>query len=83
MATACLDAPVEAFRRLEYDYIHLHYVLQPGQKRPTAAVVSEQLGRSLKSFYWDRVHEVLRHPLHLNYATYLIADGAYKIGAAG
>ena len=44
--------------------------------------MSEQLGRSLKSFYGDRVHEVLRHPLHLNYAIDLIADGAYKIRAA-
>lgn len=62
MATACLDAPVEAFKRLEHDYIHQHYALAPGQKRPPAAVVSEQFGQTLKSFYGGRVQEVLRHP---------------------
>jgi hypothetical protein len=62
LATACLNDPVEAFRRLEHDYIHQHYELQPGQKRPTADFVSEQFGQSLKSFYGGRVQEVLGHP---------------------
>jgi hypothetical protein len=62
MATACLNDPTEAFRRLEHDYIHQHYELQPGQKRPTADLVSEQFGESLKSFYGGRVQEVLGHP---------------------
>jgi hypothetical protein len=62
MATACLNDPVEAFRRLEHDYIHQHYELQPGQKWPTADFVSEQFGQSLKSFYGGRVQEVLGHP---------------------
>ncbi|MES2280078.1 MAG: phospholipase [Pseudomonadota bacterium] len=62
MATACLDDPVAAFHRLEHDYIHQHYELKPGQKRPTADFVSEQFGESLKSFYGGRVHEVLSHP---------------------
>ncbi|MES2412912.1 MAG: phospholipase [Pseudomonadota bacterium] len=62
MATACLDDPVAAFRRLEHDYIHQHYELQPGQKRPTADFVSEQFGESLKSFYGGRVQEVLSNP---------------------
>ena len=61
MATACLNDPVAAFRRLEHDYIHQHYELQPGQKRPTADFVSEQFGQSLKSFYGGRVQEVLEH----------------------
>ncbi len=65
MATACLthgvNDPVAAFRRLEHDYIHQHYELQPGQKRPTADFVSEQFGQSLQSFYGGRVHEVLGH----------------------
>ena len=65
MATACLthgvNDPVAAFRRLEHDYIHQHYELQPGQKRPTADVVSEQFGQSLQSFYGGRVKEVLGH----------------------
>ena len=62
MATACLNHPVTAFKRLEQDYIAQHYELQPGQKRPTADFVSEQFGASLKSFYGGRVAEVLTHP---------------------
>jgi hypothetical protein len=62
MATACLDDPLAAFARLEHDYIHQHYELAPGQKRPTAEFVSEEFGRNLKAFYGGRVHEVLNHP---------------------
>ena len=62
MATACLEDPVSAFNRLENHYIHQHYELQPGQKRPTADFVSEQFGQSLRSFYGGRVQEVLQHP---------------------
>ena len=62
MATACLNDPAAGFARLEHDYIHQHYELQPGQKRPTADFVSEQFGQSLKEFYGGRVHEVLQHP---------------------
>ena len=62
MATACLNAPVAAFNRLEHDYIHQHYALQPGQKRPTADAVSEKFGKSLADFYGGRVAEVLEHP---------------------
>lgn len=62
MATACLTDPVAAFKRLEHDYIHQHYDLKPGQKRPTADFVSEQFGESLKQFYGGRVEEVLKHP---------------------
>ena len=62
MATACLDDPVTAFARLEHDYIHQHYPLQPGQKRPPAAVVSERFGHNLQAFFGGRVNEVLQHP---------------------
>ena len=62
LATACLNDPLSAFRRLEGDYIHQSYALLAGQKRPTADFVSEQFGQSLKSFYEGRVHEVLQHP---------------------
>ena len=62
MATACLDQPVSAFERLEYDYIHQHYETAPGQKRPTAAMVSELFGQNLQAFYAGRVGEILRHP---------------------
>ncbi|NMM04824.1 patatin-like phospholipase family protein [Polaromonas sp.] len=62
MATACLTDPVAAFQRLESDYIHQHFEVVPGQKRPSAQLVSEQFGESLKSFYGGRVQEVLQHP---------------------
>ena len=62
MATACLDQPVSAFERLEYDYIHQHYETALGQKRPTAAMVSELFGQNLQAFYAGRVDEILRHP---------------------
>jgi hypothetical protein len=62
MATACLDQPVTAFKRLEHDYIHQHYELRPGEKMPPARLVSEEFGRNLRNFYGGRVHEVLQHP---------------------
>ena len=74
MATACLDAPAAstgsgappdpaaAFKRLEHDYIHLHYELQPGQTRPTPHYISERFGQGLRDFYAGRVDEVLHHP---------------------
>ena len=62
MATACLDQPVAGFQRLEHDYIHQHYDLLPGQKRPTAEFVSEQFGQSLQAFYGGKIGQVLSHP---------------------
>lgn len=62
MATACLADPAAAFSRLERDYIHMHYALAPGQKRPEADVVSEQFRQNLKEFYGGRTGEVLMHP---------------------
>ncbi len=62
MATACLTGPVNAFARLEHDYIYQHYELAPGQKRPTAEFVSETFGANLRAFYGGRMHEVLNHP---------------------
>jgi hypothetical protein len=62
MATACLTDPAAAFRRLERDYIHMDYKLQPAQKRPSADIVSEQFGQTLKAFYGGRTGEVLEHP---------------------
>ena len=70
MATACLDASVAAFERLEHDYIHQDYELPPGKKRPTAAHVSERFGQNLDAFYGGRVGEVLTHPrYHLHIVT--------------
>ena len=34
MASACLREPVQAFERLERDYIAQHYELPPGRKTP-------------------------------------------------
>lgn len=62
MATACLNDPSAALRQLEHDYIHQHYPTQPGEKRPSAAYVSELFGRNLQAFFGSRVEEVLSHP---------------------
>jgi hypothetical protein len=39
-----------------------HYELPPGQKRPSAAMVSELFGQNLQAFYSGRVQEILQHP---------------------
>jgi hypothetical protein len=62
MATACLDDSTTAFARLEHDYIHQHYELAPGQKRPTADFVSETFGKNLSAFFSGHIHEVLDNP---------------------
>jgi len=62
MSTACLNTPVESLLRLEHDYIHQHYDVPAGQKRPTAQQVSEEFGRSLQAFYGRRITELLHHP---------------------
>ena len=62
MATTCLDDNVAALNRLEHDYIHQHFELAPGQKRPAAAEVSAQFARNLQAFYGGRVDEVLHNP---------------------
>jgi hypothetical protein len=61
MSTACLNNTVAAFERLEHDYIHQHYEPLPGNKRVTAAQVSEAFGHSLKAFYGGRIQEALNH----------------------
>ena len=62
MATACLNEPVNAFKRLEHDYIHQHYEPLPGQKRVSARQVSDAFGQSLQAFYGGRTEQVLSHP---------------------
>jgi hypothetical protein len=62
MATACLHEPVQAFERLERDYIAQRFDVPPGASRPTAALVSRQFGEELQRFYGGRVGEVLAHP---------------------
>ena len=62
MSTACLNDPLAALNRLEHDYVHQHYELPPGQKKVSAALVSEVFGKNLSAFYDQRVPEVLNHP---------------------
>ncbi|GAB3758607.1 hypothetical protein GCM10028796_04530 [Ramlibacter monticola] len=62
MATACLREPVQAFERLERDYIAQHYDVPPGRRAPTAAHVSQRFGEGLEAFYGGRIREVLEHP---------------------
>jgi hypothetical protein len=62
MATACLNHPVSALLQLEHDYIHQHYALRPGEKRPPPERVSSLFGQNLRAFYAGRVTEVLTHP---------------------
>ena len=62
MATACLNNPVAGFSQLERDYIAQDYALKPGEKFPSANTVSDDFGRSLKSFYAGKVADVLSHP---------------------
>ena len=62
MATACLGESVAAFERLERDYIHQDYALEPGKKFPTPERISADFGASLQAFYGGRVQEVLSHP---------------------
>ena len=61
MATACLHDSTAAFARLERDYIAQHYELPPGQKRPSAAQISESFGQNLQVFYGGRIPEILNH----------------------
>ena len=62
MATACLDGATQAFTRLERDYIHQDYEVEPGRKHPAPAHVSERFGQSLQAFYNGRMDQVLHHP---------------------
>jgi len=61
-ATACLPDSAAGFARLEYDYIHQHYDVPPGARRPSAAHVSERFGQTLQAFYAGKVADVLAHP---------------------
>jgi hypothetical protein len=62
MAAACLDDCVQAFQKLEKDYIHQNYALEPDKKIPTPESISADFAASLRIFYGGRVHEVLQHP---------------------
>ncbi|MCJ0763301.1 phospholipase [Variovorax terrae] len=81
MATACLNDPAAAFERLEHDYIHQHYELPPGRKRPTAEQVSREFGQNLQAFYGGRIGEVLNHP---RYRLHIVTSrGRHILGREG
>jgi hypothetical protein len=78
MATACLHDAVQAFERLERDYIAQDYDLPAGRKTPSAAHVSQRFSEGLEAFYGGRVREVLEHPrfrLHI-----VTARGRHVLG---
>ena len=62
MATACLPDPRAGFAQLAHDYIHQHYELDPGQKRPTAWQVSAVFGDTLRAFFEPPLAPILQHP---------------------
>ena len=62
MATACLNNSVQAFEKLEHDYIHQEYDLEPGRNFPVPVEISRKFGKSLQDFYRGRVGQVLQHP---------------------
>ncbi|MBV8249159.1 MAG: patatin-like phospholipase family protein [Comamonas sp.] len=62
MATACLHHPVQAFERLERDYIAQRFDPPAGHKRTPSWLVSQRFAQSLQDFYGGRVAEVLAHP---------------------
>ncbi len=81
MGTACLNNPVRAFERLEHDYIHQEYELEPGRKMPTAAHVSQRFGDNLQAFYGGRMDEVLLHP---RYRLHIVTSrGRHVLGREG
>jgi hypothetical protein len=62
MATACLHDAAASFARLEYDYIHQDYDVEPGRSFPKPQEVSAKFGESLNQFYSGRINEALHHP---------------------
>ena len=62
MATACLPQPEKELLALEEAYIHQHYALAPGQRRPTPHQVSTDFAANLHRFYSGRIHQVIHHP---------------------
>lgn len=81
MATACLKDSVAAFERLERDYIHQDYALEPGKKFPTPDRISADFGASLQAFYGGRVHEVLNHS---RYRLHIVTSrGRHILGREG
>jgi hypothetical protein len=62
LATACLPQPEKELLALEEAYIHQHYELAPGQRRPTPHQVSTDFAANLQRFYSGRIQPVIHHP---------------------
>ncbi len=62
MAAACLPDPVAALEKLQHDYIHQHYEVPPGKKRPSAEFVSERFGAGIDATFSKHVESILNHP---------------------
>ena len=78
MATACLREPVQAFERLERDYIAQRFDAPEGRKTATAAMVSQRFAEDLEAFYGGRIGEVLDHP---RYRLHIVtARGRHLLG---
>ncbi|MCC2632821.1 MAG: hypothetical protein K0S48_707 [Ramlibacter sp.] len=78
MATACLRSPVQAFERMERDYIAQRLDTGTGGKAPTPASISRRFAEGLEAFYGGRIREVLEHPrfrLHI-----VTARGRHVLG---
>jgi hypothetical protein len=59
MAAFCHPQPIDAYARLEYEYIHQHYA-----KKPTAHEVTKKSGAILDSYIEDNAIEpILNHPV--------------------
>lgn len=81
MATAALADPVAGFRRLEHDYIHQTYEVDPGRLLPTAAQVSREFERELESFFEGAVDGLLAHP---RYRLHIVTSrGRHLLGREG
>lgn len=81
LANACLDDTKAAFHQFEQGYIHQHFELPEGQKRPSARQLSAQFGEGLRSFYGGRSSEVLKHS---RYRLHVITSrGRHILGREG
>lgn len=81
LANACLNDSQSAFAQFEQGYIHQHFELPPGQKRPSAKQLSTQFGEGLRTFFDGRTAEVLGHP---RYRLHVITSrGRHILGREG
>lgn len=81
MATACLDAPVAAFERLEHGYIHGDMKAPPGRRLPPPEQLSAAFAANLRSMFDGQIEALLRHP---RYRLHVLASrGRHLLGREG